>query len=901
MSPAASAQLAFAAEFATFLVAVAGVASALRPGLLSREPWARSALAAGFLGVATASFLRGALIIAEPDTPVLQGMRVASVVALAVGLVRWRSGPSRIALGVGLSAYAAAELALLTDRVALGDGLRGLGAAAAALALVSAARRSISARIAVDAALLVLAVVLVVALSVSLTVSDRVEGEALRRYRARAAAEADAALATAREGLGPARLVAGVLAAERADALLELGAPSGAPATVASDLEVALAELTDDRLLDLDDPVVLVSAAGAPVAASPADLPTSTRVSLSGDGAVREALEAGGERQGVAVVGDDAFAVAVAPVVVRRAGSPQEDVGAVVVARRLDDTYLRVLGTGGEDLSFALATPTRVVARTGGGIGGAAVEEVARQVVGEGRRPEGRGDRGFVAAAPVDGGHGRPVLALVVMAPSAAADDAQEALFRTLFVVALAAALAAVAIGVVVGERIGRGLTLLTGAARRLQAGELDTTVPVRSDDELGVLSGAFSTMAGAVRQMTDELRATAAEEAAVRARLEAVVAGMSEALLAVDGDGRVIEVNRAAEELLDRRRPEVLGRPVADVVSWRQPDGTAVPLASDELADREVVAADLAVGERTVPVVLTSGTLRDEAGTVEGAVLVLRDVRREREVDDLKSSILANIGHELRTPLTPIKGYAGMLRDRPLDQARTRSFAGEILSGVDQLERVVRQLVTFATIAAGRLAVEPVDTPVADLAEGVRQRWASLGGDHDLSVEVTAGLGAVAVDRALFDQAVDELVDNAVKYSPDGGAVTVRFAAAPSAAGDLDRPDGAPEEGHEAGGAADVDDADGGGGAALAVTVTDQGIGIPADRLAELVDAFTQGDASSTRRFSGLGLGLACADRIVRAHGGRLAYASVPQRGTTVSILVPLDHRRRSRRDGPR
>lgn len=849
------------------MVAVAGLAAALRPGILSTTSWARSAVASAFLGFATAAFLRGALIIPEPDRPLLQGLGLASVVAMAVGLVRWRGRRSGVVLGVGLVAFVAAGAAVWTDHFEAADGLRGLGASAFAVALVSVARRSMSARIAVDAALLVLGVVLVVAIAVSVTVSDNVEGEALRRYAARASAEAEAAEAQARVGLGPARLVAGVLAGERPDILERVAAaPTPAPADVTA-LQAALDELTAEQLLDLRDPVVLMAPDGAAVAAAPGDLSFATRLSISGDAVVREALEAGAERQGVAVIGEDAFAVAAAPLVLRPEGSPQEVVGAVVVARRLDDTYLRVLGVGGEDLSFALATPTRVVARGGGGLSVAAVEAVAGRVVRDGTSPRQRDDRGFVAASAVAGGDGRAVMALLVMAPADAADDTQEALFRTLFVVALAAALVAVTIGVLVGERIGRGLTRLTEAAEQMQSGSFDERIRVTSDDELGVLGGAFSSMAGSIREMTDELRAAAADEAALRAQLEAVVAGMSEALLAVDGEGRVIEVNRAAEELLDIQRVDVLGHPVAEAVAWRLLDGASVALDRDDLLDGEAMGADLAVGRDTIPVVVTSGTLRGESGAEEGAVVVLRDVRREREVDDLKSSILANIGHELRTPLTPIKGYAGMLRDRRLDEVRTKAFAGEILDGVDQLERVVRQLVTFATIVAGRLSVVPAEASVPDLAERLRLRWAPRVDDrHQFSVEVVDDLDEAWVDRALFDQAVDELVDNALKYSPDGGPVGVRFAAAV------------------------VDGDDVGPGRAMTVTVTDRGIGIPADRLVELAEAFTQADASTTRQFNGLGLGLACADRIVRAHGGRLAYASNERRGTAVSILLPLE-----------
>ena len=160
-----------------------------------------------------------------------------------------------------------------------------------------------------------------------------------------------------------------------------------------------------------------------------------------------------------------------------------------------------------------------------------------------------------------------------------------------------------------------------------------------------------------------------------------------------------------------------------------------------------------------------------------------------------------------------------------------------------------------------------PAEASVPALADGLRSRWSPRIGDrHQFSVEVADGLHEAWVDRALFDQAVDELVDNALKYSPDGGPVDVRFAAAV------------------------VDEDDDVMGRAMTITVTDHGIGIAPDRLTDLSEAFTQADASSTRQFNGLGLGLACADRIVRAHGGRLAYASNERRGASVSILLPLE-----------
>lgn len=418
-----------------------------------------------------------------------------------------------------------------------------------------------------------------------------------------------------------------------------------------------------------------------------------------------------------------------------------------------------------------------------------------------------------------------------------------------------------------------------------MQDGDLDADVAVRSGDELGVLGGAFSSMARAIRSKNEELQATARDEATVRARLEAVITGMSEALLATDADGQILEINRAGLELLQLERTEAVGRPVGAVVRWRREGGSPTGFEPGTLVDGEVTTADLLIGEQTVPVAVTTGTLRglvdDDAAA--GMVVVLRDVRRERQVDDLKSSILSNIGHELRTPLTPIKGYAGMLRDRRLTEDQTRGFAAEIVDGVDQLERVIGQLVTFATIAAGRLDLALVAISPADLGAPIERRWRDrIGPPHSFAVEVENDAPTVAADPQLLGRAIDELVDNAVKYSPGGGAIRVRVAGGRSLEGDEGGADGLEVDRDRT----------------LTVTVTDEGVGIEPARLDDLVGAFAQGDASATRRFGGLGLGLASADRIVRAHGGTLAFRSTVGKGTVASFCLPAAE---VGKDGPR
>ncbi|MCU1352761.1 MAG: hypothetical protein JWM05_1970 [Acidimicrobiales bacterium] len=867
MSTTAAAQLAFAAEFAVFLVSVAGLSCALRPDLLADRPAARSALAAGFLGLATVSFLHGSLIVGDARQPALAAVRIVSAVLVAVGGLRWRAGwRGRVLVAAGVLALLGGSVALIVGggHPAFADACRLTGAIALGGAIVSAGRRSIPARIGINAAALLLGVVLAVSVAVSYTVSRNVQDEAARRYAARAANEADAMAQQAQATLVPAKLIAGELSGGRGRSLEALlGGASVRPATRAAargTVTQALLDLTDDRLLAIRDPVLFVGAQGAPEAAVPRTLDNTTRLALAGDPVVDEARRAGAERQGIAVVRGRAYTVGAVPVFVRSTGRPERFGGLVVVARRLDDTYLRVLGTAGEPLSFALVGPTRVLASAGRLPAPAVLHRFATQVIDGAQRPRRVVGTQLVAAAPVAAVDQPPVMAFLVSVPTTTIDHTRAALFRNLFVVALGAALVALVLALVAGQRIGAGLRRLTRAAERLQGGSFDAVVDQDSDDELGVLAGAFSSMAGSIQTMTGDLRRAADDEGRLRARLEAVVAGMSEALVAVDARGAVIEYNRAAERLLGGRRADVLGRPVGEVVRLLGEDDEPVPADPAALPVRRPIEVDL-VGPDGVPVpaVLTADALLGEDGRRHGAVLVLRDVRREREVEDMKTSFLANISHELRTPLTPIKGYAGMLRDREVDRERTQEFATEITASVEQLERVIGQLVTFASIAAGRLVIEPEPVDVAALAERAVGRCRSrVDVDrHRVLAEVVGSPPAILADGVHLERALDELLDNAVKYSPDGGDITVRVAAE--------------DDGR------------------VAISVIDHGVGMDADELSALTTAFAQGDSSTTRRFGGLGLGLAYVGRIVAAHGGDLRCASLRGGGTTVSMLVPV------------
>ncbi len=895
MSTAAT-QLQFAAEFTLFLVAVAGLGLAIRPRLVSTAAAARALLGAGFLTIGLSAFLRGSLTIDRMDhRGELSLLRVAGAALVACGCLRWAADRvSRIVLLAGLSTVVVAGALEGRASSTVVDVVLVVGALGTGAALVVAGRRSIPVRIGTSAAGLLLVVVLAVSLALSVVLTRNVEREALRRYGSRTADEAEAASAAARGSLTAARLVGGAMAGRLPADLAVFSTRSSSPAARAgarARLDAALITLTGDQAFAIDDPVLYVSPTGVAEAAAPRSIQNATRLALAGNEVVGDARANQGPRQAVTVVAGQAYAVAAVPVFVRSGEDARRFTGVVVVATDLDDTYLRVRGTGGEPLSFALVTASAVLARSGVQPPVPTLLGFGRRVVDGGERPSGTvGDR-FVVARPVGGEGLVPEMALVTSVPTSTVADTREALFRTLFLVALGAALVAVALAVFVGERIGGGVRRLTAAAERIRGGDLDTGAAVERQDELGVLGATFDSMAGSIRSMTGDLRRAADDEARLRGRLQTVVGGMGEAVVACDRSGLVTDCNPAAEELLGLSAREAVGRPLGAVVRFVAADGDdPIPFGLPEeegegtrSGEGVVTATGTVVGGdgRAVPVVVTAAALRDPDGSRAGSVLVLRDVRREQEVERMKTEFLANISHELRTPLTPIKGYAGVMRRREVSAEQASAFAGEISAGVDQLERVIAQLVNFATAAAGRLDLHREPVAVHEVVDGVVTRWrARVGDSHRIARRVRFHLPPVQVDRPHLDQALDELVDNAVKYSPEGGRITVVAEAGPSAP----VPDG-PSNGSVP--------------ATVRISVVDRGVGVDPERLGSLVTEFAQGDGSATRRFGGLGLGLAFADRVVRAHGGTLSCESKPGSGARFYIVLPVEPAVGSDREG--
>src|SRR3954451_10795559 len=463
-----------------------------------------------------------------------------------------------------------------------------------------------------------------------------------------------------------------------------------------------------------------------------------------------------------------------------------------------------------------------------------------------------------VALVPVTaaGNEDVRIATIALSQPASEALAAQRSVLQRLFLTALAALLVVAVFAIALARRIADPVRRLTIAAGRVRRGDLEATTTVASHDEVGRLSRAFDAMTLSLRTLTADLRSTAEQEATLRARLERVVESMTDGLVVTDAKGVVTDANPMALVLLGRDERDVIGKALQDVV--RVEDGQGRSLLERALAGAGTIDGELVGGgEARVPVRFGVESLTG----AQGRVVVLADRRREREIERMKTEFLANVSHELRTPLTPIRGYAEMNARRPeLSRQEVELFVDEILSSTSRMSRAVELLVDVAALEAGRVESERAPIVVRSYVDERVEKWRERYPERaaDIKRRVAGKLPSVDIDRHWVGRALDELVDNAVKYSEPRTPITVVAAVA--------------------------DD----GSRRVRIGVRDSGSGFDPAMTAELIGDFSQADASETRRVGGLGLGLGFVSRVVDRFGLQMLVDAEPAKGSEFSLLLP-------------
>jgi two-component system phosphate regulon sensor histidine kinase PhoR len=414
-------------------------------------------------------------------------------------------------------------------------------------------------------------------------------------------------------------------------------------------------------------------------------------------------------------------------------------------------------------------------------------------------------------------------------------------------VVALAVALG---IGLFVAGRVTRPVVEMQTIARRMAEGDSALRAPVRSLDEIGALGRALNRM---MAGLTERLEALEAE----RAKVTAILEGMVEGVMAVDGQGCILWMNERARVLAGVGAGPVEGRPLLEAV--RNADLHEIVREARAAAEGVGLHRELRLTRLPVrSLQVTAVPLRLGAGA-PAVVMVFHDVTELRQLEQIRTEFIANVSHELRTPLTAIHGYLETLLEGGLDAPEhAREFLEIAHRHTERLGRLLADLTDLSNIELGRVPLRLAPVALGDVVESVFGiiRPKAQTGRVVLDARLPADLPRVRADRDRLAQVLLNLVDNAVKYSPAAGRVTVSAAA--TAHGTVE------------------------------VTVSDTGIGIPPADLPRITERFYRVDRARSRELGGTGLGLAIVKHLVMAHGGELRIDSRQGQGTVVAFTLP-------------
>jgi len=374
------------------------------------------------------------------------------------------------------------------------------------------------------------------------------------------------------------------------------------------------------------------------------------------------------------------------------------------------------------------------------------------------------------------------------------------------------------------------------GAVRQFQVSEIDL----------------LSTLAGQTAVLVENARLFQAAEGG-RRRLAAILSSITDAVLVTDRDGRILLANPAVERAFGISADEVVGRKVDEA-------GLEPELAS--VFDKPLPSGDGDALPQEVP--LPSGrTLYANASTILsadgeriGRVVVMRDITHFKELDELKSDFVATVSHDLRAPLTFMRGYTTMLPMVGTLSDKQNEYVEKILHGVGQMSTLIDDLLDLGRIAAGvGLERKPCHLGIimVEAVDGMRARAAAKG--LTLRMEPAEGMAVISGDVALLRQSVGNLVDNAIKYTPSGGTITVGLAVHDEQA---------------------------------VIRVADTGIGIAPDDHVRLFEKFYRVKRRDTASIQGTGLGLAIVKSIVERHDGKVWVDSELDQGSVFYISLP-------------
>lgn len=412
-----------------------------------------------------------------------------------------------------------------------------------------------------------------------------------------------------------------------------------------------------------------------------------------------------------------------------------------------------------------------------------------------------------------------------------------------LLVATLLALLVTGALGYALSKTITGPIQEVTKNAALMAQGNFESQIPVRSNDEIGKLTGMFNFL-------TRRLKETMEEISDEKEKMEAILINMADGVIALNSKGEVIHINPAARQMLLLEK-DPTGEDFKPALKSIFKIDMKDFMGEDTKAREELVN----IGEVMLKSIIAP--LKRESRVI-GLIMLLQDITRQFWLDNMRKEFVANVSHELRTPLTTIKSYAETLLEGALDEPSiARQFLNVVNNEAERMTRLVNDLLELSRLDNKQTRWNKKALQPADILKDVISKMIVNVKKKNLALKTTISedLPDIFADRDKIEQVFQNILSNAIKYTPEGGEISVSL--------DV------------------IEDK-------IRIVFSDTGIGIPKEDLPRLFERFYRVDKTRSREMGGTGLGLSIAKEIVEAHDGSISIDSELNRGTKVTILLP-------------
>lgn len=416
---------------------------------------------------------------------------------------------------------------------------------------------------------------------------------------------------------------------------------------------------------------------------------------------------------------------------------------------------------------------------------------------------------------------------------------------------------------------LARRITEMINVSNEWGKGNLDASMPSEKKDELGVLGKAFNTMARSLKSRQEEVVRLYEAVRKAKDEWEKTFDSIEEMITIIDSDYRILRVNKAVERRLNKPLAEILGRNCHQVIYGIEDRCTGclmekvIETKVTQSVEIEIPKADGVFWVTTYPFTF------DENGEVSTIIQVLTDVthlkalvvtemERKKLVDvsEFKSRVISTISHEIRNPLTSIMGYMELVQTKSVDEDTSRRWFEIVLNEARRIKKLADDLLDLSRVEAGKIEIEKGAFDMEALMRQVIESFIHHSDLHRIDLEISKPIPKVYGDREKILQVISNLLDNAIKYSPEGGNILLR--------------------------------ADTVGGR-VRVSVKDEGIGIPPEYIERIFESFERVESREAMAIKGIGIGLSICKTIIGFHGGRIWAKSVVGKGSTFYITIPF------------